>query len=282
MKVLVAGATGVIGRQLVPLLVGLGHDVVGLSRTAAGCAALSDLGATALRGDVLEAAPLAGLVKSVEPSVVINQVTDLGGLNFAENARVRRDGTHNLVRAAERAGVRRFVSQSIAWAYRPGGGPAREGEALDLDSVGRRKATVDAVAAAEGDAMRIPEHVVLRYGMLYGPGTWHVDNGLYVRQLRDGTFSATGGVVSFIHVADAAAAAAAALTWSPGIVNVVDDEPAAGVEWVGEICRAAGAPVPELNRGAEWERGADNSRLREMGFVLRFPTWRGHLTSATP
>ena len=279
MKVLVAGATGVIGRQLVPLLVGLGHEVVGLSRTAAGCDTLTELGATGLRGDVLDAEPLAELVRSAAPAVVINQVTDLGGLNFAENARVRRDGTHNLARASRWAGVRRFISQSIAWAYGPGDAPAREAEALDVDSVGRRKATVDAVVAAEGDAMQLPEHVVLRYGMFYGPGTWHSGGGLYARQLREGTFAASDGVVSFIHVADAAAAAAAALDWPSGIVNVVDDEPAAGVEWVRETCRAVGVPVPELTPAADWERGADNARLQELGLVLGYPTWRGQLTS---
>jgi nucleoside-diphosphate-sugar epimerase len=282
MKVLVAGATGAIGRQLIPLLVGLGHDVVGLSRTPSGCASLTELGATGLRGDVLEAEPLAELVKSAQPAVVINQVTDLAGLNFAENARVRREGTHNLVCASRRAGVRRFISQSIAWAYGPGGAPAREDEALDVDSAGRRKALVDAVVAAESEAMQIGEHVVLRYGMFYGAGTWHAAEGRYARQLRDGTFSASSGVVSYVHVVDAAAAAVAALSWPSGIVNVVDDEPAEGGEWVRETFTAVGVPVPELTPAADWERGADNARLRDLGFDLRFPTWRGHLTSGSP
>ncbi len=281
MRVLLAGATGAVGRQLVPALVKEGHEVHALSRSAAGVGWLADLGTKAVQADVLDADQIRDVVSSFRPAVIINQVTDLAARNVVDNARARREGTHNLVTAGLDAGIDRFISQSIAWVYAPGVGPAKEDDPLDLEATGSRRSTVNGVAAAEADAARVAEHVVLRYGALYGPGTWNAAGGLFTQQLRAGTFTASAGTASFIHVADAAAAAAAALTWPSGVVNVVDDDPAPGADWVQELCRNAGVPdVPPLTPAAAWERGADNSRLHELGFDLRFPTWRSHLTSS--
>ncbi len=150
---------------------------------------------------------------------------------------------------------------------------------MDTDAGGARRTTVDGVTAAERDVARVPEHVVLRNGMSYGPGTWNAPNGRFAEQLRAGTFAASAGVVSYNHVEDAAAALAA-LRWPSGIVNVVDDHPVPGSEWVEELRRGAGIDdAPPLIPAAAWERGADNTRLHDLGFELRHPTWRGRLTS---
>ncbi len=278
MRVLVAGGTGAIGRVLVPALVAEGHQVFGFSRSDRGLERLTALGAVAHRGDVLDPDSLIGLVDSIRPAAVINQVTDLADRDLAANARARREGTANLVDAAHRAGVARFVSQSIAWVYEPGSTPAIETTPLDTAAVGVREGTVRGVLGAEEAVRTIPEHVVLRYGALYGPGTWPSRDGLFADQLRDGGFTASAGTTSFVHVADAAAAAVAALSWPAGTVNVVDDEPAAGADWTAELAAAIGAKPPaELGAAAGWERGADNALLRSLGLRLRFPTWRGRL-----
>ena len=281
MKIVVAGATGVIGRLLTPMLVDAGHVVYASSRTDRGVAVISGMGAHGIRCDVLDAGQTAEVITDIAPAAVINEVTDLAGFDFAANAHARRVGTHHLVEAALAAGVDRFVTQSIAWAYRPGTAPATESEPLDVDAPEPRLRTVQGVVAAEADAQRLPSSTVLRYGALYGPGTWYSAGGRVADRLRAGTLRASTGVASFVHVLDAARAAVAALGWPSGIVNVVDDRPAPGAEWVEEMRRRLGVEtVAELAPAAAWERGADNARLHALGFVLRYPTWRGHLTAS--
>ncbi len=278
MKIVLAGATGVIGRLLTPMLVDVGHVVYGLSRTEFGVALISGMGADGMRCDVLDADQTVEMIAALAPSVVINEVTDLAEFDLDANARARRVGTHNLAEAALAAGVERFVTQSIAWAYGPGSAPAVECEPLGIDAVGPRQTTVQGVVDAEADARRLPSHVVLRYGTLYGPRTWNSPNGRVADELRAGTLRASAGLSSFLHVVDAARAAIAALDWPSGIVNVVDDVPARGAEWVAEMRRRLGVEtVPQLVPAAAWERGADNTRLHDLGFTLRYPTWRGHL-----
>jgi nucleoside-diphosphate-sugar epimerase len=277
MRVFVAGATGAIGRLLVPELVAAGHDVLALGRSDAALHTIAGLGATGLRGDVLDAAAMVELVAAVRPAAVINQVTDLAHADLKDNARARVEGTRNLVDASARASVGRFVSQSIAWAYEPGDGPADESTPLDCAASGTRAITVQGVLDSERAAARIADHVVLRYGALYGPGTWYSRDGLYSRRLREAAFTPSAGTVSFIHVADAASAAAAALRWPSGVVNVVDDAPARGLDWTRELCAAVGAPAADLAPAAGWERGAAGALLRSRGHPLRYPTWRGRL-----
>ena len=141
---------------------------------------------------------------------------------------MRITGTRNLVDAALAAGVRRVVVQSIAWAYKAGEVPATEDVPLDLGSCGSRLLTVRGVAALEGAAREAAEWVVLRYGLLYGPGTWYARGGLMAEPAARGELAADGDLSSFVHVDDAAGAAADALAWPSGFVNVCDDVPRRG------------------------------------------------------
>ncbi len=274
-RIFLAGATGVVGRLLLPRLVASGHEVTALTRRTAGAAALRAQGVDAVVGDVFDADGLRTAVAAAAPEVVMHQLTDLGGLDFGANARIRKVGTRNLVDAALAAGVRRMVVQSIAWAYEPGASPASEATPLDRAAESeRRRGTVDAVATLEELAAKLPEWVVLRYGTLYGPGTWYSPGGLMTGA---GKLVANADVSSFLHVEDAAGAAAAALEWPTGVVNVVDDVPAAAREWVPAFARAVGAPVPETVDAERtgWARGADNSLARkELGWTPAYPSWR--------
>jgi nucleoside-diphosphate-sugar epimerase len=273
-RVFLAGATGVIGRRLIPPLVAAGHPVTAMTRRAGRAAALRALGAEPVVADALDREGLRAAVAAARPDVVIHQLTDLAAYDVAANARVRVEGTRNLVDAARAAGARRMVAQSVAWCYAPGDGPAAEGEPLDLDAGEPRRTTVRGVAALEGAVAEMPEWVVVRYGMLIGPGTWFAPDGARADDARAGRLAATGDVTSFVHADDAAAAAVMALGWPSGPVNVCDDEPAAGGEWVPAFCAAVGAPAPPVEDGrAPWARGAANARARQLGWAPRRP-WR--------
>ena len=224
MKIFLAGASGVIGRRLVPLLRAAGHDVIGTTRSQEKVAAVATLGATPVLVDVFDAAALMRAVQDAAPQVVMHQLTDLphgpgtpgyeAGLE--RNARLRIDGTRNLVAAAKAAGVTRLIAQSIAFVYAPGDGVRVETDALDLGATGARRRTVDGVLALEDATLQMPEGIVLRYGLLYGPGTW------FEREKR--------GAPS-LHVDAAAHAALLALTEAKrGIYNVAEDDGAVSSE----------------------------------------------------
>jgi len=178
-RIFLAGATGAIGRRLVPLLVNAGHSVVGITRSPEKAAILNDAGADPVVVDVFDAPALARAVKDARPEVVIHQLTDLPhGLDPAKmvrarvrNARIRSEGTRNLVEAALAAGAKRLIAQSIAWGYAGGLEPHREDDPLDL--VGLQTVTMQGVAALEDLTLNSPslEGVVLRYGQIYGSGT---------------------------------------------------------------------------------------------------------------
>ena len=180
-RVLLAGATGAVGTRLTTLLVAAGHEVFGTTRFAAKAESLRAAGAHPVVVDALDEAALARAVAAARPAIVIHQLTDLPpGLDPAgmpdalvRNARLRREGTRNLVAAALAAGVRRLIAQSIAWAYAPGPEPHREEDPLDLAAAGARGASVGAVAELERLTLASPplEGIVLRYGNLWGPGT---------------------------------------------------------------------------------------------------------------
>jgi nucleoside-diphosphate-sugar epimerase len=223
-KILLAGAGGAIGRRLVPLLRAAGHDVVGTTRSADKTAALRALGAEPTVVDVFDAAALTRIVRAALPEVVIHQLTDLPyapntpgyeeGLD--RNARLRIDGTRNLVAAAKKAGVRRLIAQSIAFVYAPGGGIRVESDPLDLAATGVRKRTMDGVMALEDATLQMPEGIVLRYGLLFGPGTW------FEREKRG---------KPGLHVDAAAQAALLAVTKGVrGIYNIAEDDGAISSE----------------------------------------------------
>ncbi len=287
MHVFLAGATGVIGRRVVPLLVASGHQVTALSRTPAGAEELQARGAAAVVGDALDAESVHAAVTSARPDVVMNQVTDLATGSSGSNAALRVTTSRNLVDAALVAGARRVISQSIAWAYAPGERPAVEAEPLDMSAVGPRQTTVSGISALEAATAEAPEWVVLRYGMLYGPDTWFAPDGLRAFEAREGRLALDSGVTSFLHVDDAAAAAVAALGWPSGPVNVCDDEPVAGLDWVPAFSRAVGAAGAAAGttpgRPQVWARGADNTYARTaLGLRLQHPTWReGFASMAT-
>ncbi|MFD4668156.1 NAD-dependent epimerase/dehydratase family protein [Lentzea sp. NPDC058450] len=282
MRVFAAGATGVIGRRVTRSLVEQGHEVVALTRSEDEAAKLKAMDAEAVIGDVFDARQLAELVAAAAPDVLMHQLTDLRGGDRTANSRVRTAGTRNLVDAGLAAGVRRIVAQSIAWAYEPGDVPAAEHLPLDSAATGERHDTVAGIAALESAARELPEWVVLRYGLLHGPDTWYAPGGPMVAAALGGHLPATADVTSFVHVDDAADAAVAALAWPSGPVNVCDDEPAPGHDWLPVFCARAGAPAPstpDLPR-TPWARGADNAAARALGWRPRWPTWRESLGSA--
>jgi nucleoside-diphosphate-sugar epimerase len=220
-KVFVAGAAGAVGAALVPLLIEAGYAVYGSTRDARRADALRAQGVQPVVVDVFDAAALRAALAHIAPWAVIHQLTDLpkdlDPARMAEagvrNARVRTEGTRNLVAAAQAAGVRLLVAQSIAWAYAPGPRPFTEAQPLDVHAEGARRVSVDGVVALEQSVLgahgvRGITATVLRYGQLYGPGT--------------STDVAKGPMP--LHVADAARAALLALQRSSGgVFNIAED-----------------------------------------------------------
>jgi nucleoside-diphosphate-sugar epimerase len=275
MRVFLAGAGGVIGRRLVPLLGGRGHAVTAMTRRPERAAGLRALGAEPVVVDAYDPKALTGAMATARPEVVVHQLTDLSAADVTANARLRIHGTRNLVDAARAVGVRRIVAQSVAWAYEPGAAPADEAVALDVGAEDPRGTTLVGVAALERAVREVPEWVVLRCGMLYGPDTWFAPDGARAADARAGRLWADGDVTSFVHVDDAARAAVDALEWPSGPVNVCDDEPAAARDWVPAFCAAVGAPPPPTRDSrAPWARGADNRRARQLGWTPDHPSWR--------
>jgi nucleoside-diphosphate-sugar epimerase len=184
MRVFLAGASGAIGRRLVPLLVRAGHEVTGSTRSAASAQELERAGVTPALLDVYDAAAVTSAVARARPEVLIHQLTDLPrefdeaqvAAAYPKNARIRIEGTRNLVAAAKAAAVRRFIVQSVAFAYAPGGEPHPETDPLNLDDP-LRAPTVRAAADMEAQVLGEPgiEGIVLRYGFFYGPATWAPD-----------------------------------------------------------------------------------------------------------
>lgn len=274
MKIAVAGASGAIGKSLIPLLVAAGHEVTGFTRHAANAALLEEQGAKAAVLDVFDREAVFAAIREAGPEAIIHQLTSLGERDFAANSRIRTVGTRHLVDAAMAAGVRRMIAQSISWAYAPGEGPAYEEEPLDLHAPTPRSGTIQGVHALETAVLEMPEAVILRYGLFYGRGTWYAKDGFMAAEVRRGALPATDGVSSFIHVDDAARAALLALDWQPGAVNVVDDRPAPGSEWLPHYASLLGAPAPERMPGAaRGERGASNVKAKRLGWQPRFADW---------
>jgi len=217
MNVFVVGASGVIGRPLVRLLCAAGHTVTGTTRSADRAGPIDALGARAVVVDVYDAAALRDAMLACQPEVVINQLTDLPdardpaqiAASRAGNARIRTEGTRNLMAAARAAGAKRAIAQSIAFVYAPGKAPLRESDPLD-DSEAQR-VTVEGVRALERATLETPgiTGLVLRYGRLYGPGTW---------------FEAPGGPGPLTTDAAAQAALLAVTRGAAGIYNIAEDD----------------------------------------------------------
>ena len=277
MRIFVAGATGAVGRQLLPLLLEAGHEVLGSSRTAQGLEQIRSQGARAIEVDVFDAALLSTTVAAAKPDAIIHQLTALSSGSSLDNAKMRIVGTRHLVDAARHAGTPRLIAQSIAWIYEPGRTPAVETTPFDATASEPRATTVRAVRSLEAAAAEVPEHVVLRYGTFYGPGTWYAPGGSIAARIESGELGPSDAITSFIHVRDAARAALQALTWPSGTYHIVDDEPARSRDWLPALARALHVSVPAtpgVASGAPWERGASNARARELGFRPEYPSWR--------
>jgi len=303
MRVFVAGATGVIGRQLVPQLVEAGHTVVGSTRSSGKAGWLADAGATPAVLDPLDRAQVTAAVLRAEPDAVIHELTALRGQanlrnfdrSFAETNVLRTRGLDILLEAARAAGATRFLAQSYTgWPNAREGGPVKtEDDPLDphapkamRESIAAIRYLEETVTGAEGMA-----GLALRYGSLYGPGTSMAEE--YAAMIRRRKFPVVGdgaAVWSFVHVADAAAATVAALDHGgPGVYNIVDDEPAPVSEWLPQLAAMLGAKPPRhvpawIGRLATGEvgvammtqsRGSSNAKARrELGWEPAHPSWR--------
>ncbi|WP_433229454.1 NAD-dependent epimerase/dehydratase family protein [Actinomadura formosensis] len=271
MKILLAGATGVVGRRLIPLLVQAGHEVAGTTRRTERTGLLGDLGATPVVVDMLHGPAVRKAVAQVRPDIVIHQLTDLSEEDFAANSRLRIAGTRNLVDAAKAAGVETMIAQSIAWLYVPGDTAAVETDPLDSSLL-----PYEGVAALEEAVGEMPHGVVLRYGALYGPGTWYAPDGAIAERVRAGSLRPTPSWTSFVHADDAASAALAALDWPAGAVNIVDDEPATTADWLPVYSAALGAPTPGSagRHAAATGRPVSNAKALGLGWKPQVASWR--------
>jgi nucleoside-diphosphate-sugar epimerase len=258
MRIFLAGATGAIGRPLVDRLVADGHEVVGTTRDEGRARALRERGAQAVVLDAFDAAAVHAAVRAAEPEVVVHQLTALPrepepaamAASMALTSRLRRETVPTLVAAAQAAGARRAIVQSISFVTEPDGRPLHDEDApLDLHRPAFRDnaATVRDLEAAALGAEGL-EGVVLRYGFYYGPGTWYDSDGAMATRVRRRGYPIIGrgqGRMSFVHVDDAVDATVRALDrGAPGIYNVTDDEPATQKEWVPEAARLLGARRP--------------------------------------
>ncbi|MEV0291474.1 NAD(P)-dependent oxidoreductase [Kribbella sp. NPDC050820] len=298
MRVFVAGATGVIGRRLVPQLLSTGHEVIGLARSQAATVALERLGADVVQADALDHAAMRRAVRVAAPDAVVHLLTTIPARinprrlarEFAQTNRLRTQGTINLVDAAAQAGAKRVITQGSAVVYEPNGaGPATEDVPFwhrpprEFGPVLEALRRLEALTAEAGG-------LVLRFGHLYGPGTIYAPGGSFVDQVQNRTVPIVGqgtGTFSFTHTDDAASAIIAALeTTVDGALNVVDDQPAQIREWLPVLAELVGAPPPlhlplpmaRLAIGS-WGialmtqlRGADNTNVKR---VLDWnPTYR--------
>ena len=303
MRVFVAGAGGAIGSRLVPQLTDAGHDVIGTFRSSGSAERLRALGAEPVALDLLDAPAVRTAVLASEPDAIIHQATALGDLSdfkhfdrtFAQTNRLRTEGVDALLAAAREAGVRRFVAQSYAPArYAREGGPVKtEDDPLDPTPVSATRETWAALRYLE-EAVTAADGIALRYGTFYGASNDGLPEPVRKRQFP--IVGNGGGVWSFIHLDDAAAAAVLALERDgAGIYNIVDDEPAPVREWLPVLAEVLGAKPPR--RAPRWlgrmfageaavmmateSRGASNAKAkRELGWEPRYPSWRQGFVAA--
>jgi 2-alkyl-3-oxoalkanoate reductase len=305
MRVFVAGATGVVGRRLVPLLVASGYEVVGMTRAREKESWLREVGAEPVVADGLDRAAVMQAVLRAEPEVVIHEMTGLTGAKsfkkfddeFALTNRLRTEGTDYLLEAAQAAGARRFIAQSYGnWNYERSGSDLKtEDDRFDPNPPANQRKTLEAIIYLERVVVGATglEGVALRHANHYGPGTGFALDGDIVKLVRKRRFPIVGsgaGVWSFSHVDDLARATIAAIErGQPGVYNIADDEPAPVATWLPELARAVGAKPPRhvpvwLGKLASGEvgvsmmtqiRGASNAKAkRDLGWQPSYKSWR--------
>jgi nucleoside-diphosphate-sugar epimerase len=311
MRVFVAGATGAIGKQLVPRLVEAGHEVHGMTRSESKQAMLQELGAVPVVADALDPDQVAEAVGRARPEVIVHQLTAIGEVDmrhfdrdFAPTNRLRTEGTDHLLSAGQAVGVRRFVAQGVGGygAYARTGGPVKtEEDPLDPTPAREMRETLAAIRHLEEAVLGAwwTDGLVLRYGVFYGPGTSLAPGAEQFELVRSRRFPLVGdggGVWSFIHVADAAEATVAAVErGGRGVYNVVDDDPAPVAKWLPALAQELGAKNPmrvprfmgRLFAGEAGAvmmtdvRGASNAKAkRELGWRPAHPSWREGFAAA--
>ena len=302
MKVFVAGASGAIGRRLVPRLVEAGHEVTGMTRREQSAERIRSSGASAVVCDAFDGPALRRALAEATPEVVVHQLTalpedfDIRKIDYGPTNRLRTEGTRNLIEASTAAGVRRMVAQSISFLIAPEGDAVQGEDArVFTDAPAPFDSGVRAALDMEGQVTGTPglEGLVLRYGFFYGPGTYYARKGYIAEETRKRRYPIVGrgtGVFSFCHVDDAASATVAAVErGAPGIYNVCDDEPAAMRDWLPPYAEAVGAKKPlrvpktlaRLVAGsfavamATELRGNSNTKIkRELGWQPTYASWR--------
>jgi nucleoside-diphosphate-sugar epimerase len=306
MKVFVAGATGVVGKRLVPLLVSSGYQVMGSTHSPGKETWLREVGATPVAVDALDRTAVKQAVMRAAPDVVIHEMTSLTGAKsfkkfddeFALTNRLRTEGTDYLLDAARTAGVKRFIAQSYGnWNYeRTGSGLKSEDDPFDPNPPANQRQTLEAIVYLEQAVTGASdlEGIALRHANHYGPGTGFSLDGDLVQLIRKRRLPVIGdgaGVWAFIHVDDLAQATIAALARGKpgGVYNIVDDEPVPAATWIPGLADAVGAKPPRhvpvwLGRLAAGEvgvsmmtqiRGTSNARAkRELGWEPHYKSWR--------
>jgi nucleoside-diphosphate-sugar epimerase len=305
MKVLVAGATGGLGRSLVPQLVAAGHEVTGMIRSEFSAAGVRAFGADVVLADGLDADAVRAAVEQARPEVVVHQMTALkGGIDFkhfdqsfAKTNQLRTIGTDNLLAAAQAAGVRRFVIQSYAgWNLQHGGSATKtEADPLDANPVPAMRETMAGIRHLESAVTTAAgiEGVILRYGSFYGPTGDIGKGGSMVEMIQKRRIPVIGdgtGIWSFIHYDDAADATVKVIeSTATGIYQIADDDPAPAAVWLPEFARILGAKPPrhvptwvgrlavgDVGVAAFTEiRGADNSLAKKtFGWQPGYASWR--------
>ena len=300
MRVFVTGATGALGRHLVPGLVAAGHEVTATTRTPGKVAQLRAAGAAPAVVDGLDREAVIAAVRAAAPEVIVHEMTALADMRslrrldrvFAVTNELRTRGTDNLLEAARAAGAGRFIAQSFTgWPNIRDGGPVKtEEDPLDSRPVPSAARTLAAIRHVEKTvSAAVPEGIVLRYGSFYGPGASEILlDALRKRQLP--LIGGGTGIWSFIEITDAAAATLAAVDrGAPGVYNVVDSDPAPVAEWLPYLAKVAGAKPPLrvpawLGRLLAGEfvvaqmtsaRGSSNEKARkELGWEPRYASWR--------
>jgi nucleoside-diphosphate-sugar epimerase len=309
MRVFVAGATGAIGKQLVPRLVVAGHEVHGMTHSESKEGLLRELGAVPVVADALDPDQVTEAVERARPEVIVHQLTAIRALDmrhfdraFALTNRLRTEGADHLLSAGQAVGARRFVAQSYFASYaRTGAAVKTEADPFDSAPAREMRETVAAIRHLEEAVLgaRWTEGIVLRYGAFYGPGTSIAPDGEQSEMIRKRKFPLVGdgaGVWSFIHVADAAEATVAAVEHGDrGVYNVVDDDPAPVAEWLPALARSLGAKQPvhvprfvgRLFAGEAGAvmmtelRGASNAKARsELAWRPAHPSWRDGFATA--
>ncbi|WP_420236246.1 NAD-dependent epimerase/dehydratase family protein [Telmatobacter bradus] len=298
MKIFVAGASGAIGKPLISRLVAEGHQVTGLTTSEAGATTLRAQGAEAILANALDSESLDDAVRTSMAEAVIDQLTSLPK-NPADmpkratgDAKLRLEGGGNLLRSAQKFGVKRYIQQSSAFFLTADHGLADEQSPLAVHASPGVAGSAKMFTELERRLTTAPiDSVILRYGFFYGPGTWYASDGGYAEIIRQNRYPIIGqgmAVWSWIHIGDAVEATVAALAFPSGVYNIVDDDPTAVKVWLPAFAASLGAPPPNTVTEEEARRvsgddavfygtklvGASNAKAKRVfGFAPRRLEW---------